>query len=109
MKLLLGFSWFLMLCLHAASDFNDSRSSLTSSSSSKSSRSGLEENNVLPEHRFHFEHKTYQSGKNKGKRHTTVSLIVAPYEFKKRMVRKDFVYFSCNGKYFLSFLAFSHL
>ena len=73
-----------------------------SSSDSNTSGSSQGSNPATgPEHRFRVVQKEYKSGKKLGKKHETVSLLITPFEFKRRTDRSKctggLVYFSCNG------------
>ena len=75
---------------------------ISSSDCSDTSGSSQDSNaSSAPEHKFRIVEKVYKTGKKKGKSHTTVSLLINPFEFKKRTDRSKepggVVYFSCNG------------
>ena len=57
------------------------------------------ENEELPEHEFVTEEKTVKSGKNKGQKKYTTSLMIPPFIFKRKVDKKvgSACLFTCNG------------
>ena len=76
--------------------YHTSGSSSNDSSSASNDSDNTQTPSVAPEHKFRVVEKKYKTGAKKGVSHTTVSLIIPPYEFKRRCERDDYTYFSCN-------------
>ena len=57
------------------------------------------ESEELPEHEFVTEEKTVKSGKNKGQKKFTTTLMIPPYVYKRRVDKKvgNVCLFTCNG------------
>ena len=59
----------------------------------------FQDHDDLPEHEFVTEEKTVKSGKNKGQKKYTTTLIIAPFVFKRKLDKKvgSACLFTCNG------------
>ena len=92
---LLSICTFLFLC---ATFVNCSNSS-DEDENEVSDTEDIIENNDLPEHEFVTEEKTVKSGKNKGQKKYTTTLMIPPYIFKRKVDKKvgSACLFTCNG------------
>ena len=59
----------------------------------------FQDHDDLPEHEFVTEEKIVKSGKNKGQRKYTTTLIIPPFVFKRKVDKKvgSACLFTCNG------------